>query len=161
MKSLSILLLGTIGLVGCSSANIEEAKTSFRFITMGGSLDEEVLVDPEGNEPSAPKEYSGELEAVPAPARLVYVEKTVVLKDVTTAKAYVLESKWHSVSLWLYPDGSYSTKDPQRTRGSWEEVHRVLTLNPEHGGRMVFSPDENGNYVPEDAGAMRLRKVLH
>jgi|SaaInlStandDraft_1057018.scaffolds.fasta_scaffold26581_3 hypothetical protein len=159
MKSTPLFLIGALAFVGCEGPRLEDAKNEFHLLTMKGSLAEEALVDPQGDAPSAPTHISGEIKSVPAPAKLAYLEEKPVKRDVSLARAYVFESKWHTTSVWLYSDGSYATQNPQRIRGNWKEVHRVLTLDPFHGGRMIFGPDGNGNYLPEDAGVMRMRKV--
>jgi len=159
MKISPLLLLGTVALVGCDAPTLEDARTNLRLMVMGGNLEKAPLVNPQGGEPTAPEALTGEPSPVPAPAAPAFVEKTPMKRDVATARAFVFESKWHSIPIWLYPDGVYATGEPQRLRGSWKESHRVLTLDPDHGGRLIFGPDASGNYLPEDAGTMRMRKV--
>ena len=161
MKFSPLILMGSFAFVGCQGPSLEGTKSGFQMLTMGGSLDEEAMVDPQGQEPGAPADLAGEPDAVPAPAKPLYINMPPELRDVSSASAYVFESKWHSIPVWLYPDGVYATKNPQRISGAWKEVHRVLTLEPEHGGRMIFGPDAKGNYVPQDSGVIRMRKVQH
>lgn len=142
---LTLLALALLATTGCS-VSILQPQTS-------------ELLTPTGEHPQLGP-IDAEAAEVPAPAETIYARPTPDLRDPSTARLMAMESSYLSQRLWLYKDGNYAQGQAQKITGVWKDEFNVMTLSPDHGGRVLFSKGEDGVYRSAQGSATILREAL-
>ena len=96
-----------------------------------------------------------ELPTVPGPSTVKRAK--VQERNTRDAQVYVMENRWFSEKIWLYNDGVYAQRNPQKICGHWKKNEALLVLEPTQGGRQIYSPKANGAWQSEAGGLSTLR----
>jgi hypothetical protein len=100
---------------------------------------------------------SEELSTIPGPSTQKITRLQEPARQVSDAQIYIMENKWFNEKLWLYNDGAYAQRDPQRICGQWKKQDALLILMPKQGGRQLYSPRGRGGWQAEAGGLSVLR----
>ena len=98
---------------------------------------------------------SEKLPTVPGPSTVK--RDRIQERNANDAQIYVMENRWFSEKIWLYNDGSYAQRNPQKICGRWKKNEALLILEPSQGGRQIYSPKPNGAWQSEAGGLSTLR----